>query len=173
MKGRKTLGAANATQMTWRRKTFFLLCSMGALVAFFAFAGGASAMRETAATAPSIVSDKGDYNPGSIVTLSGANWGGAEGIHIIVNDDVGQAWKLEADVTSDAEGNFTYQFQLPDFFIADYNVTATGTSGQVATTSFTDAVNLQFSGKDTSPHATAGTEENLGSDSAGTAVAAT
>jgi hypothetical protein len=163
--------ASTRTQMTWR-KTFFLFCSIGALLASFAFAGGASAMRETASTAPSIVSDKADYNPGSTVTLTGANWGSGEAVHINVNDDVGQTWKLDADVAADADGNFTYQFTLPNFFVADYNVTATGASGQVATAAFTDAVQFQFSGKDTSPHGTAATEEDLGTVSAGTAVAA-
>ena len=88
---------------------------------------------------PTVASDKADYAPGSPVTLNGSGWGSAEKIHIVVNDDVGQAWKLDADVFADIGGNFTYQFQLPNFFIADYSVTATGASGGVARTAFTDA----------------------------------
>jgi hypothetical protein len=160
--------ASKRNHLTWG-KALFLICS----VAFFVLVGSASAMRETASATPTIVTDKADYSPGSTVTLTGANWGADEAVHINVNDDVGQAWRLDADVTASAEGNFTYQFQLPDFFIADYAVTATGASGQVARTTFTDAVNLQFLGKDGSPHVTAGAEENLGNVSAGTAVAAT
>ena len=159
---------ASKIQLTWG-KTLFLICS----VAFFVVVGSASAMREIASATPTIVADKADYNPGSTVTLTGANWGADEAVHINVNDDVGQAWRLDADMTASAEGNFIYQFQLPDFFIADYAVTATGASGQVARTTFTDAANLQFLGKDGLVHGSGATEENLGSVSAGTAVAAT
>jgi hypothetical protein len=123
--------------MTWR-KTFFLLCSIGALVASFAFTGGASAMRETAAAAPSIVSDQPDYTPGATVTLTGANWGAGEAVHLFVNDDAGQTWSYSGDVIADSTGNFTRQFQLPDWFIATYTVAATGSSGAAALTSFTD-----------------------------------
>jgi hypothetical protein len=137
MKGRKTLRSVNGAQLTWR-KTFFLLCSMSALVAFLAFAGGASAMRETAAAAPSIVSDQPDYTPGATVTLTGANWGAGEAVHLFVNDDAGQTWSYSADVIADSTGNFTRQFQLPDWFIATYTVAATGASGATALTSFTD-----------------------------------
>src|SRR6266511_5293685 len=95
--------ASERNQATWR-KTLFLICSIGAFVAFFAFAGGASAMRETAATAPSIVSDQADYTPGSTVTLMGANWGAQEAVHVLVNDDAGQTWSYSADVTADGSG---------------------------------------------------------------------
>jgi hypothetical protein len=150
MKGRKTLRTA-ATQMTWR-KTFFLLCSMGALVAFFAFAGGASAMRETASSAPSIVSDQPDYNPGATVTLAGANWGADEVVHVVVNDSNQEPWSYSNDVTADANGNFTIQFQLPTSFSASYAVQATGSSGAIATTSFTDGnVNIKTSGVSSAP----------------------
>ncbi len=134
--------AASRTQMTWR-KTFFLLCSMGALVAFFAFAGGASAMRETAATAPSIVSDQVDYTPGSTVTLTGSNWGAGEAVHVFVNDDGTQSWSYSADVTANDSGNFTNQLQLPNWFVDSYTVTATGSFGATATTTFTDG-NVTF-----------------------------
>ena len=134
--------ASKRKQVT-SRKAFFLVCSIGAFVAFFAFAGGASAMRETAAAAPSIVSDQADYTPGSTVTLMGANWGAQEAVHVLVNDDAGQTWSYSADVTADGSGNFTHQFQLPNWFVADYSVTATGSSGATATTAFTDG-NVSF-----------------------------
>ncbi len=129
--------ASKGTQLTWR-KAFLLLCSIGVFVAFFAFAGGASAMRETAATMPSIVSDQPDYAPGSTVTLTGANWVAGEAIHIFVNDDKGQTWSYGTDVTADASGNFTNRFQLPASIIATYSVAATGAASGTATTSFTD-----------------------------------
>jgi hypothetical protein len=62
-------------------------------------------------------------------------------VHLFVNDNVGQTWKLDADVMARADGGFTYQFQLPNYFVATYAVLATGSvSGQVSA-SFTDAPN--------------------------------
>jgi MBG domain (YGX type)/YDG domain/Bacterial Ig-like domain (group 3) len=88
---------------------------------------------------PSIASDQQDYNPGATVTLTGHGWAPGDIVHMSVNDDVGQTWSYAADVTADATGSFTVQFALPDWFVADYNVTAMGSSGAVATTAFTDS----------------------------------
>ena len=88
---------------------------------------------------PSVSSDYEDYNPGATVTLSGSGWGSGESIHIFVNDDVGQLWSLNGDVAAALDGRFTYAFQLPSFFVANYTVTATGSSGTVARTTFTDS----------------------------------
>jgi hypothetical protein len=88
---------------------------------------------------PTIVSDKADYSPGATVTLSSSGWPPADAVHIFVNDDAGQSWSYNADVTADIGGTFTLQFPLPDRFIADYSVTASDASGLRATASFTDA----------------------------------
>ena len=130
--------ASKRFQLTWRN-TLLLFCSLGALAAFFAFAGAASAMRDVAAATPSVVSDQADYNPGATVTLTGADWGGGEIVHVTVNDDVGQTWAYNTDVTADDAGNFTLQFQLPNTFVANYRVTATGSSGAAMQTTFTDS----------------------------------
>jgi hypothetical protein len=102
----------------------------------------------SAATAsPTITSDKSDYAPGSTVTLTGAGWGVGESVHLFVNDTIGQTWQYNADVTADLSGGFTTQFQLPATFISNYDVTATGSVGEIATASFTDAnVNVQTIG---------------------------
>ena len=98
--------------------------------------GGAAAQ-----TPPWIQSDQPDYNPAQIVTLSGGAWLPGEMVQLLVNDDAGQTWNLSDTVQADDTGAFTYQFQLPDSFVAIYSVTATGqASGAVATTTFTDAV---------------------------------
>jgi hypothetical protein len=89
------------------------------------------------APAPTIQSDKADYAPGELVTLTGSGWQAGESVHINVNDDVGQTWSYNHDVTADASGNISDSFNLPDWFVAAYSVTATGSSG-TATTSFTD-----------------------------------
>src|SRR5690348_15095684 len=38
---------------------------------------------------PSISSDKGDYAPGSTVTLTGSGWAPGESVHLFVNDTIG------------------------------------------------------------------------------------
>ena len=88
--------------------------------------------------APWIASDQPDYAPGSNVVLTGGAWEVGETVRINVNDDRGASWERAVDVTADANGNITDSFRLPDWFIASYTVKATGSSGAVATASFTD-----------------------------------
>jgi CSLREA domain-containing protein len=90
---------------------------------------------------PTIVSDKDDYAPSELVTLTGSGWAADEAVHIYVNDDEGQTWSHAADVVADVGGAFTYAFELPWWFVARYSVTATGTLA-TATTTFTDAVSF-------------------------------
>ncbi|MEN6570795.1 MAG: hypothetical protein ABFD24_03040 [Anaerolineaceae bacterium] len=93
-----------------------------------------------AQTSPAIASDLADYPPGATVTLTGTNWAIGESVHIFVNDDIGNSWSLNSnpDPVADANGSFTYPFQLPGWFIANYTVTATGPTSGTATTTFTD-----------------------------------
>jgi hypothetical protein len=79
-----------------------------------------------AQTAPTIQSDKTDYTPGELVTLTGANWQPGEKVNIVVNDDAGQTWTRNVDVYADQSGNITDQFNLPNWFVATYSVKATG-----------------------------------------------
>jgi hypothetical protein len=88
--------------------------------------------------APTIQSDKADYAPGELVTLTGSGWQAGESVNIVVNDDVGQTWNRNVNVIADPSGNITDQFNLPDWFVATYSVTATAASG-TANTTFTDA----------------------------------
>ncbi len=120
---------------------------IGAIGAAFLLIGGlaASAALLPSATGATITSDKADYKPGSTVTLTGAAWASNEQVHIVVNDSIGQTWKLESgingaaqDPVADGSGGFTYAFSLPTQFISDYDVTATGPVSGTATTTFTD-----------------------------------
>jgi hypothetical protein len=119
-----------------RSKVTLLLIVCAALLAV----PGAAALAQDTGTpaAPTIQSDKDDYAPGELVTLTGSGWQAGESVNIVVNDDVGQTWNRNVNVIADPSGNITDQFNLPDWFVATYSVTATGSSG-TANTTFTDA----------------------------------
>jgi hypothetical protein len=119
-----------------RKATAFALFALVLLTAL-AFASSSKAAVESPPP-PSVWSDKADYAPGELVTLSGANWGPGEAVHIRVNDDAGETWRRDVDVTADESGAISDQFNLPDWFVAQYTVTATGASSGTATWSFTD-----------------------------------
>jgi Bacterial Ig-like domain (group 3)/Immunoglobulin domain len=89
---------------------------------------------------PTIASDLSDYPPGAVVTLTGTNWARGESVHINVNDSVGQTWARDVDVVADAAGTIHDSFNLPDWFVANYTVTARGALSGAATTTFTDAL---------------------------------
>src|SRR5215217_669046 len=108
----------------------FMTCA----VILFVFPAMASAQG-----APTIQSDQADYPPGATVTLSGSGWQPGESVHINVNDTYGATWTRNVDVTANANGEITDSFSLPNSFVSDYNVTATGASGAIAKTTFTDA----------------------------------
>jgi hypothetical protein len=91
---------------------------------------------------PTISSDQADYPPGGTVTLTGSGWGPGESVHLFVNDSAGDSWSYNVDVTADAFGGLTNTFNLPNWFVANYSVTASGAAGETATSSFTDSVNL-------------------------------
>ena len=120
--------------MDTRLTSRFSLLLLAFAVVMFIFPAMAFAQ-----AAPTIQSDKDDYEPGELVTLTGSGWQAAESVHIFVNDDIGQTWSRDVDVTADASGNITDQFNLPDWFVATYSVKATGESGALATTSFLDS----------------------------------
>ena len=106
------------------------------------FASPMSVLADPSPTGATITSDLPDYAPGATVTLSGAGWAAGESVHIFVNDDVNQQWSLDSDPdpVADNAGSFTFQFDLPDLFVATYSVTATGATSGTATTTFTDAI---------------------------------
>ena len=93
----------------------------------------------TPALPATISSDQSDYPPGGMVRLTGENWPAGESVHLFVNDDAGSTWSRSVDVVAGAAGQISDQFNLPNWFVADYSVTATGASGAVAKTTFTDS----------------------------------
>jgi hypothetical protein len=105
----------------------------------------------SASTVPvqTIRSNKAEYAPGARVTLNGTNWLPGESVRIDVNDDRGKRWSHRVDVRADASGRIEDQFQLPEWFVATYEVFAMGAQSGVATTSFTEG-NVSFGSKDNS-----------------------
>ena len=108
-------------------------------VFMFAGSGGAAAASSPSPTGATITSNQADYPPGSNVTLTGAGWGIGESVQIHVNDDANQVWQYDGSAFAGLDGSFTHGFQLPNVFVANYSVTATGTTSGTATTTFTDA----------------------------------
>ncbi|MGH2839852.1 MAG: hypothetical protein ACRDKY_03385, partial [Solirubrobacteraceae bacterium] len=103
----------------------------------------------SAPSEPTISSDKLDYAPGSTVTITGAGWPADESVQLRTDDDLGATWSDIGAATTDADGAFTYSFQLPDNFIAQYRTTATD-GVRTATTTFTDAA-AQLQGQSNPP----------------------
>src|SRR5215218_6132629 len=97
----------------------------GMLVAFALASPARADVYDPADWTPSVWSDKADYAPGELVTLAGAGWQPGETVNIVVNDDAGRTWRRDVDVTADATGAITDSFNLPDWFVAVYSVSAT------------------------------------------------
>jgi len=127
-------------------------CTLGVLLALFATSWFAAAAQAdvfsdpvgpdaTTQGSPTIVSDKADYGPGETVVLTGGGWQPGESVLIVVNDDglnPEQPWQRDVTVTADDQGGIVDTFQLPEWFVANYTVDATGSAGGLAHTSFTD-----------------------------------
>jgi hypothetical protein len=94
-------------------------------------------------TKPWIASDKDDYAPGELVTLTGGNWQPGEEVRIVVDDDQDFTWQRDVTVTADEDGGIFDSFNLPSWFVATYTVVATGETSGTATTTFTDG-NVRF-----------------------------
>src|SRR5687767_2956544 len=134
-----------------RSKVTLLFMTLGLLIAVPAVALAQDALDPTGAPspappAPTIQSDKEDYPPAGTVILTGSGWQPGETVNINVNDDEGQTWNRNVDVIADENGYVRDEFVLPDWFVATYSVTATGSSGSTATSTFTDAVVLPARG---------------------------
>jgi hypothetical protein len=127
------------TKLRSKATLLFIVCAALLSVAGTAMAITADPSGSTS-PAPTIQSDKADYAPGELVTLTGGNWKPGESVHINVNDTYGASWSRNVDVPADASGNITDSFNLPDWFVSDYDVTATGAESGTATTTFTDSV---------------------------------
>src|SRR5215216_4012603 len=127
------------------------LLVMTTAVVFFSFVtSSAFGQAETLPTAPSLTSDKNDYAPGEIVTLTGTGFLASEEVElqvVHVGDDPDgtdpehhEHWHAIAD----GNGNFVATWTVPtdgDALGAEFKATADGhTSGLHAETFFTDGL---------------------------------
>ncbi len=95
---------------------------------------------------PMITTDKQDYPPGSVVTVTGSGWPADDNLSVFTNDSNGSTWSQTDQVTTDSSGDFTDNVTLPLMFISNYTVTASDGSGLTATTAFTDGNATSVSG---------------------------
>ncbi len=102
----------------------------------------------TGTPAPSVVSDQPDYAPGSVVTLTGANWPANDTLQISVDDNQNATWSFADTVSTNSNGTFTEYVTLPNWFVASYSVDVTDGIGNSASSSFTDAIKLKIVGTD-------------------------
>src|SRR4051812_18604516 len=115
----------------------FATCFFASAAQADVFTSDLQAAGTTQTLSPSVASDKADYGPGELVTLTGSNWQPGETVHLVVNDTAGATWSYASDVTADGSGFIADSFNLPNWFVASYDVTATGASGTASAT-FTD-----------------------------------
>ena len=121
-------------------RSFAMLVTVVGLIGLvFSAAPTSFAAPAVSGAAPTIVSDQADYPAGATVHLSGTGWQPGESVAIVVNDTIGQTWHHDATVTAASDGTIVDTFALPNYFISNYDVTATGPLSGTATTTFTDA----------------------------------
>jgi hypothetical protein len=90
----------------------------------------------------SIATDKADYAPGELVTVTGSGWQPGENVALSVVDDgvAEERWQYDSVVAADENGDIVDRFNIAEWYVAQYFVTATGEVSGVATTSFTDTM---------------------------------
>ena len=92
------------------------------------FAVTADAQEEGGSTPqPTVQGDNDDYPPGGTVVLTGSSWQPGESVNIVDDDGADERdWQHDVTVTADENGNIRDEFQLPNWFVANYTVKATG-----------------------------------------------
>src|SRR5262245_15661126 len=93
------------------------------------------------AFAASITTNKTEYVPGEIVEITGTGWQAGEAVTIVITETPVIHGPITKYATADGSGNFTNTEYSPEAHDVgqQMTVTATGSSGAVATAFFADA----------------------------------
>jgi len=110
-----------------------------------------------------VTTDRLDYQPGDIATISGTGWQAGETVNIILHEDPHTHTERRVAPVADAEGNFTatYLVEAHDINVKFIIGAKGAASGRTAQTTFTDSVGVTA--------ATGGT--NISADKAANATA--
>jgi hypothetical protein len=92
-------------------------------------------------TSPAVTTDKPDYRPGDVITISGSGWQTSETVVMVLSVDPPTHPAVQLKSVADEDGNFTnkYTVQRSDAGVV-FSLTATGQSSGVTaqTAAFTD-----------------------------------
>lgn len=92
-------------------------------------------------TSPTVTTDKPDYRPGDVITISGSGWQTSEIVGMVLSVDPPTHAAVQLKSVADEDGNFTnkYTVQGSDAGVV-FSLTATGRSSGVTaqTAAFTD-----------------------------------
>src|SRR5215475_12252720 len=99
-----------------------------------------SLLAATPASAQSVTTNPSEYRPGNTVTIIGSGWAPGEAISLVISESTANHPDVSLSATADANGNFMNEgFEVPDNSLDTiYTVTASGSSGWTAQTTFID-----------------------------------
>ncbi|NQU51163.1 MAG: hypothetical protein HQ522_01355 [Bacteroidetes bacterium] len=102
---------------------------------------GSFMLLATMANAQTVTTDKPDYAPGEIVTISGSGWLAGETVNMVLNHMIFDHPTEYITTVADASGNISDNSYIIDVWDVGelYKLTATGETSGTATTTFTDA----------------------------------
>src|SRR5439155_10999767 len=92
-------------------------------------------------SAASVTTDKSDYHPGEVVTITGAGWQPGEAVSLVIHEEPTTFGDVALSAVADASGHFANTDYSPEVHDAGfkYTLTAMGqASGFVAQTTFSD-----------------------------------
>jgi len=100
-------------------------------------------LETTEPTSASLATDKPDYTPSEVVTVSGDGYSPSTQYRIAISSQDDPAITHEDSVTTDADGHLSYSYQLDDNFRPNYLVEVFDLGGVlISSTTFTDHSNF-------------------------------
>lgn len=124
--------------ITWTAAAAIVLAALS-----FVFALAVLPLIAQADAAPAVSVGQADYEAGATVAIVGTNFVPGETVHVsLAGDTNGSA--LSIDVVADDHGAISGSVTLPLMYEANYAVTARGSSGSLASASFTDVNHIKI-----------------------------